>query len=106
MRELQNQSKVEARAAATAPKCGVGVPFGITRALRRAESGREQLAQATELFLIGTSRFQRLFEGYRYKAGLLVGLHLADQVEVGADHRADHRVATAGYGIAVQHDRF
>ena len=58
--------------------------------MRRAESGREKLAQAAEFFLVGAPCVQGLVEADRYKASLLVGLHLADQIQIGTDDGADH----------------
>jgi allophanate hydrolase subunit 2 len=52
------------------------------------------------------ARGQRCLEIDLHEPGRRVRLQLADQVHVGRDDGAQHEVAAAGDGVAVQHDRF
>ncbi len=71
--------------------------FGIAAAQR--------VAQAREPALRVAACGERVGHRHRDEARLMIRLHLADQVQVRADDRADRRVAAARHRVAVQDDR-
>ena len=92
------------RSAATLPERRAGLAARASNE-RDASRAQQHVAQAGQPQLCVAPGGQRLGHRHGNETRLVVRLHLADQVEVGADHRADGRVAAAGHGIAMQDDR-
>ncbi len=65
----------------------------------------EESNHRVDPFLVHPPRLQCFLQRHRHKPGPLVRLHLPDQVQIGTDDRANHRVPAARHRVPMQHDR-
>ena len=74
-------------------------------AVRQTSLSGQRRSQPRVASLVFAARLECRRHIHCDETGKIVRLHLRDAIHVGADHRADHGVTAAGYGVTMQDDR-